>query len=227
MSLSILSFNPFYCGILSVCTSQKIARRLFMTWRIYTEFHISQLAQSVRWHRPTHRQLKVSALSRSIKSLSAATLDGSIRAKAWRCNLTDGIVLSHRRWNQWKFFFFVWRCFYLRNSSGGSPCTDSCSSQPVDDIPESSRQQSAQFVERIDFTSRHRSSASLWRSRFDFLIPRRNRSKCWTKCCPSSRIGPNAIKRQIFSGEFQSNTKSIEWRNKSCSVACFKKWRKN
>lgn len=26
----------------------------------------------------------------------------------------------------------------------------------------------------------------------------------------------NAIKRQIFSGEFQSNTKSIEWSNKRC-----------
>lgn len=32
----------------------------------------------------------------------------------------------------------------------------------------------------------------------------------------------NAIKRQIFSGEFQSNTKSIEWSNKRCFVVCLK-----
>lgn len=176
------------------------------------------LSQSVRCrieYSPTHRQLKVSALSRSIKSLSVATLDAAIRAKAWRCNLTDGIALSHRTSSMKSVKVFVLRCFYLRNSYGGSPCTDSCLSQPVDDIPESSRQQSALFVERTRWSWFH-FEATVERVPLTISIWLSNPSAKSIKMLNEIKMLPiepnrtNAIKRQIFSGKFRSHTNSID-----------------
>lgn len=101
-------------SVLSACTSQKIAQ-LFL-WQthfnrishsfLFSSDAICSLASSS----PTHLQLRVSPPYRDQLNLCRLRLDGSIRAEAWRCNLTDGIgcwVTERRRTDQWKFFFAI------------------------------------------------------------------------------------------------------------------------
>lgn len=129
---------------------------------------------------PTHLQLRVSPPYRDQLNLCRLRLDGSIRAKAWRCNLTDGIGcwVTERRWtDQWKFFFAQ---FYASSHCGARQLF-------LDDIPARSSTKRQSSLRRENSPRFHFSARPHPFGLSNPLRLRPNRSKC----CPSSRIGCN------------------------------------